>query len=103
MDRAQIPGRVVVTSRAYERITAAVSSEALGIPRRAATARVRDDAGRISAEVSAGARVGEETILARAARTRDLVSTRLADLTGATVSDVRIHLTHLIHDDRRTS
>lgn len=103
MDRAQIPGRVIVTSRAYERIAAAVSAEALGVPRRAASARVRDDAGRIAAEVSAGARVGGESILARAARTREVVAARLTDLTGASVSDVRIHLTHHIDDDRRTS
>jgi len=102
-DRGPIPGRVVVTSRAYERITAAVSADALGIPRREAKARVRDDHGRLAAEVTAGAPQGGGPIVDRAARARDEVAGRIADLTGATVSTVRIRISHLIDHDRRTS
>lgn len=103
MDRAHIPGRVVISARAYERIAAAASAEALGIARREAGATIHDDRGRLRADVRAGVTIGPEPIVGRVAAARATIAARVTELTGATVSDVRVRLTHLISDDRRAS
>jgi uncharacterized alkaline shock family protein YloU len=103
MDATGIPGRVTIASRAYERIAAASAAEALGIPRRSARARVRDERGRMVAEVTAGVASGGEPIVDRARTAQSTSADRLTELTGATVDRVRVHITHVIDSERRVS
>jgi uncharacterized alkaline shock family protein YloU len=101
MDATGIPGRVTIASRAFERIAAASAAEALGVPRRSARARVRDDRGRLVAEVTAAVATGGAPVVERARAAQSASAERLTHLTGATVDRVRVHLTHVIDPERR--
>ncbi len=98
-----IGGRVVIAARAYERIAAAAAADALGVDRGDASAKVRDDRGRLHAEISSAISRGDEPILARAERARRETSQRLHDLTGATVADVTLGIHRSIDTGRRTT
>ncbi|KZE89126.1 hypothetical protein [Microbacterium sp. TNHR37B] len=108
MDATEIAGRVTITARAYERIAAAVAADALGVPPRDPKATVRDEQGRLRADVSSGidprrADPAGRGVVAAAVRARRLVAERLNALTGADVARVRIHLTHVVDTERRAS
>lgn len=118
MDAAEIAGRVTITARAYERIAAAVAADALGVPSRDPKATVRDEQGRLRADISSGidpsgmdssgtdsrgSDPAGRSVVATAARARSLVTERLTALTGADVVRVRIHLTHVVRNERRAS
>jgi hypothetical protein len=101
----EIPGRVVVTARAQERVLAALAADELGIPLRSAKARVSDDAGRLAAEIAAPARVTPEGVplLSLIEEARSRVTTDGADLTGAEISRVTVRITGVDNDSRRVS
>ncbi len=113
MNAAEIAGRVTIAARAYERIAAAVAADALGVPSRDPKATVRDEQGRLRADISSGidpngidpsgGDPAGRSVVAAAARARSLVAERLSALTGADVARVRIHLTHVVQNERRAS
>lgn len=118
MNAAEIAGRVTIAARAYERIAAAVAADALGVPSRDPKATVRDEQGRLRADISSGIDPNRidpsgidpsggdpagRSVVAAAARARSLVAERLSALTGADVARVRIHLTHVVQNERRAS
>lgn len=113
MNSAEIAGRVTIAARAYERIAAAVAADALGVPSRDPKATVRDEQGRLRADISSGidpngidpsgGDPAGRSVVAAAARARSLVAERLSALTGADVARVRIHVTHVVQNERRAS
>lgn len=100
---ARVPGRITITTRTFEKLAAAIVADALGVPARDARASVRDERGAISADIATGVATGSDDVLGAAERAREHARTRLAELTGARVADVRLRLTHLIDQRKRTS
>jgi hypothetical protein len=94
-------GRVTIAARAYERIGAVAAAEALGVPRREARAVVRDDAGALSVAITSGVSDSGDSVRERAERARTDAAERIGRLTGAAVSRVSIHLTHVISEEGR--
>ncbi|MDQ1131201.1 hypothetical protein [Microbacterium sp. SORGH_AS_0888] len=91
---AAVPGRVVVTAAAYQRVLGAVAADALGVPRRVPRVRVSDEAGSLRAEVRSPVRVrAGETVLALARDASARVQEEGSRLTGAAVATGHIHIT----------
>jgi hypothetical protein len=99
---APVPGRVSITSRAYEHLVRAIAADALGVGRRTGSVRVSDDRGRLAIEVTGAVRGEGAPVLQQIGRARDTVAARTAALTGAEVSRVRFHITSVTTSGRRT-
>ncbi|WP_292831257.1 hypothetical protein [Microbacterium sp.] len=94
----QLPGRVMIAARAYERVAATVIADELGVAARGARAVVRDADGAIAADLTCGIGLGEAPIAQRAARARTRTAERLAEITGARVADVRLRVSHVVDE-----
>ena len=105
MDAASIPGRVVISSRAFERVFAAIAADALGVSASSTTAQVRDDRGSLHAEITSPVSVtpGGADVLSLVDRARADLARTGARLTGADVSGSRIRITRITTPSRRTS
>lgn len=105
MDAASIPGRVVISSTAFERVFAAVAADALGVAASSASARVRDDRGSLHAEITSPVNVspGGADVLSLADRARAEIARTGSRLTGANVSGSRIRITRITTSSRRIS
>jgi sugar (pentulose or hexulose) kinase len=105
MAAPSVPGRVVVTARAHERVMTALAADALGIPVSRARVRVHDDAGALGARVTAAASVGPGTppLITRIDATRRRLAEEGSRLTGATVSHVSVRITDTITESRRVT
>lgn len=101
-------GRTRITSRALERVAAAVTGEAFEAPGDRVTVDLTDHDGALDITVSTGIRtisLGRAiddpgaidrlggSILQRAERAEETIRDRVGELTGSTVRQVRIHLT----------
>jgi hypothetical protein len=98
---ASVPGRAVITSRAYENLVRAVASSALGVPPRRSTVRVADGGGRLDIQISGSISGEGMPVLERIDRTRTTVAEQTTALTGATVGTVAVHITDIRFDERR--
>lgn len=101
-------GRTTISSRALDRVAAAVSAEALGVDTGQVSVDLADHAGdlaiavrspirvpplrRIQADASAVERSGG-TLLERAAQAQEQIGTRVGALTGSSVARVTVRLT----------
>lgn len=103
MAAPDLPGRVAISARAYERVAAAVVADELGVPVRAARASVSDEGGAISARLTSAIALGETPLATLAARARARTAERLSSLTGARVADVRLRITEAVEPQRRVS
>jgi uncharacterized alkaline shock family protein YloU len=99
--RADIPGHVRVTPRAYERLLVAASSRSMGVGPRNVSVSVADESGRLVVHVT-GAVSGEgASVLERISQVRRDVAEQAERLTGAAVTRVTVHITRIVFDDRR--
>ncbi|MBN9154818.1 MAG: hypothetical protein J0J05_12625 [Microbacterium sp.] len=92
---AALPGRVVVTTRAQQRVFAALAAEELGATARATRVALSDDLGRVRARITAPASMRPEdgALLTRVAAARRRVAEDGARLTGAAIGSVLVHVT----------
>lgn len=93
----------MIAARAYERVAAAVIAEELGVPPRFARASVRDERGGIAADLTCSVGMSDIPIAQQAKDARTRAAGRLADLTGAQVAGVRLRITDIIDEKRRTA
>lgn len=100
-ERPVVPGRVSISSRAYEQLLRAIAAEALSVPRRDGTVRVSDDGGRLVVDVTGAVRGDGVPVLQRIGEARETVARRAAALTGAEVARVRFHITSVTTSGRR--
>lgn len=103
MTAPQLPGRIAISARAYERVAAAVAADELGVAVGEARATVRDSGGAISAQLTSPVALADAPIADHAARARTRTAERLASLTGARVADVRLRITGVVDSRRRVS
>lgn len=94
---APVPGRVVITARAQERVFRALAADELGVPVKSAKVRVADDAGRIAADITSPAMTGPRTapLLSLIESTRRRLLDDGARITGAEISKVAVRITNV--------
>jgi uncharacterized alkaline shock family protein YloU len=93
--RDGIPGRAIITARAYEQLVRAVAGEALGVGPHDSSVRLSDAAGRLAIDVDGPIRGDGPPVLERIETARDTIATRVTTLTGAAVERVDIHITRI--------
>jgi hypothetical protein len=98
---ASVPGRTVITVRAFENLVLAVASSALGVPPRRSSVRVADGGGRLDIQISGSISGDGVPVIERIDRTRTTVADQTAALTGATVGTVAVHITDIRFDEGR--
>jgi hypothetical protein len=101
-----IPGRVVVTARAFERVFAALAADELGGGTRGTRVRVSDANGLLAADIEGpvDASGAGSSVLGRVESARGRIASDGAALTGATLSRVSVRVTDIVDvPQRRTS
>ena len=95
MSGTAIPGRIVVTAKAQKRVLQALAASELGVAARVPRVDVRDDAGRLAADVTSTAALSEERgpLLAVIESTRRRLAADGERLLGADISHIAVHIT----------
>jgi hypothetical protein len=97
-----MPGRSVISSRAYEQLIRAVAGEALGVGRRESAVRVSDAGGRLAIAITGPAGGDGQPVVELVESARATITERTVALTGAAVGEVSIHITDIRFREGRT-
>ena len=99
--RPAAPGTVVIRSRAFEHVFAALAARTLGVAPGAVAARIGDARGLVTVDIRAPYSARDRSVVATAAEVQRVIRDEGGALSGAHVGEVTVRITGVVPTPRR--